>query len=416
MRALAALLILAALGAGCSKRERANPFDPLNPSTGGRPAGFTAVAGSSRVSLRWNAANTPDLIGYQLSRRIAGSTEFVPLGDLLHPAVTVYQDFGLANGVLHTYRLSYVLSSGIAGTPAEDFATPGTLRPWVVDFTQPGLLRITPDARYVSERSSGFSATPALDVDLASGVVWIVDQGAGHVVLYNPASGARLTIPGIADPVAVAVDSKRRVGWICDLASDQVFLYDEGGDPVAPIAITPLADPLAVAVDASDGAVWVAESAGARVSRFREDGLRLASARVDHPSRVAVDSISHEAWVTSFSQGRAFRISAGGAVLDTVTGLSGPIGIAIDVTRDRIWIADALASQLVVIDPEGRIQFRVLGLSECREVAIDAATGDAWATLPGSGEVVRVSPAGVVLGRVRGLGAPYGIALDPAQR
>lgn len=416
MRPVAALLILLSLGAGCSHRDRANPFDPRNPDTGGRPTGFMAIAGSGTVRLQWNVSSNPDLVGYQLYRRIAGESEFQPLGDLIHPAVTLTRDFGLANGVQHSYRLFYVLSGGITGAPAEDHATPGTLRPWVVDYAAASLLRITPDARYVSERSTGYTSTPGVGVDVSTGVVWIVDQDGGRIVLYNPGSGARLAIPGFADPVAVAVDSRRQVGWICDFASDQVYLYGESGQPVGPVVIGPLADPISAAVDSIHETVWICENTGARVSRYDRDGARLASAQVDRPSRVAVDSFDHSAWVTSFSRRSVFHIAMTGALLDTVAGFTGPIGVAVDGARGRIWIADAVASQIVALDRDGRVAFRVGGLSEVREIAVDPLTGDAWATLPGTGEVVRISPVGAVLGRVRGLDTPYGIAIDPGVR
>ena len=70
MRRLLPILASATLLlAGCSRRERANPFDPLNPSTSGRPSGFVALAGDREVRLRWQAVQGNSLSGYQIFRR-----------------------------------------------------------------------------------------------------------------------------------------------------------------------------------------------------------------------------------------------------------------------------------------------------------------------------------------------------------
>ena len=108
MRARLALLTLALLAAGCAKRERANPFDPQNPETGGRPTGFTTTAGPGLVEMRWDAPHVAGPVGFQVWRRVAGEAAFSALSLPLPGSQTTLSDFGLANGLLHEYRLYYV--------------------------------------------------------------------------------------------------------------------------------------------------------------------------------------------------------------------------------------------------------------------------------------------------------------------
>src|SRR5687767_14793734 len=141
MRVFLALLILAI--AGCSDRERSNPFDPSNPLTRGAPADFAALAGDGRIDLRWQTVSGDGLVGYRLYRRTAAESAFTALSAVLPPHVGTYADLGLLNGLEHHYRIYYVFAEGDRDPPAEDVAAPGRVRPWVVDARQGKLLRLT---------------------------------------------------------------------------------------------------------------------------------------------------------------------------------------------------------------------------------------------------------------------------------
>jgi DNA-binding beta-propeller fold protein YncE len=414
MRALLAVLILAA--AGCSDRERANPFDPRNPRTGGAPGGFAALAGDGRIDLRWETVSGEGLRGYRLYRRTAAESAFTPLTAVLAPQVGTYADLGLLNGLEHHYRIHFVFEEGERDPPAEDVATPGRVRPWVVDAGQGKLLRLTPDGRRVVGEHAGFSAPTAVAVDSARGLVWVSDPFSGRVSVLDPASGVTVTIPGLAVPGTLAVDPLRRLAHVCEEGADAVQAFDPSGTPVG-APIEPLQLPIGIAVDHRDRSVWICQRAGDRVSRHLGDSL-LWSVAVEKPSRVAMDSVGHRAWVTSFEGGRVVRIAPSGAVDLTVPfRFAGPIGIAVDDRRDRVWVADALASEVVVLNRlGGGVLFRVPAMAEVRDLALDLDSGEAWAVLPAAGQVVRLSPSGQVLMRLSDLGEPFGIALDPGPR
>src|SRR4029453_5972282 len=63
----AAPLLFAALvlvSAGCSNRDRNNPFDPGNPDTGGMPPDFRAIADDRKNTLTWGTVVSPSLAGF----------------------------------------------------------------------------------------------------------------------------------------------------------------------------------------------------------------------------------------------------------------------------------------------------------------------------------------------------------------
>ncbi len=413
MRARLALLTFVSLAAGCSFRERANPFDPHNPDTGGRPANFVALAGNGRAELRWQAVTGNGLIGYQIFRRVPPATDFEPLSSILPPGTSQYNDNGLLNGLDHHYRLFYVFDVGFGGDPAEDVATPGTPIPWTVDAGLGALDRITPDARHIYQRRGGFSGPAAVAVDSILGTVWISDASSGQVTILQPATEVRTLIPGLVSPSGIGVNSSDGSAWVCDETGGRVHHFSSSGSPLH-TAVQPLDRPTSVAVDVDNGSAWICERGGNRVLRRRADGSAMWGIPVTAPSRIALNR--GEAWVTSFSTGAVRRIDSTGTVTATYNFITGPIGIAVDVRRSRVWVADAGGGRLVRLRLDGSVDVVVPGLSSVREVAVDVESGEAWAVLPDLGEVVRVSPAGQILRRMGGFDAPFAVSVDPGGR
>lgn len=424
MRALRPLLIAAALlgaalpGAGCSQRPHANPFDPANPATGGRPAAFQALAENGSVTLRWQTASAPDLFGYQLFRSLAPTSGFTAISDLLPPTTGEYFDRGLLNGTDHYYRLYFVFDRGLGSLFASDVATPGPITPWVIEdaVTAPALARLSADGRHIAERIRDAVTFSAGDVavDPASGAVWTCDPFLGGVTIYQPASGTLARVAGgVSDPVAVAVNPVDHTAWVGDNGFGRVAHFAADGSLANPPEIDPFDGPISIAVDPNDASMWICERTGSRVRHVRDDGVPLATAFVVNPSRVAVDSVSGEAWVTSFSNGRVLRLTPGGVRSDSVSSLSGPLGIAVDGRRGRIWVTDPRAGVVAALSRGGATQFVVHGLAGASDVALDAATGEVWVTVETAGTVVRLAPDGRILRQLGGFDTPDGIALDP---
>ena len=415
---LLALLVLAAAtalaGAGCSTRERANPFDPANPNTGGAPPGFVALAGNGRIDLHWNAVPISGLQGYRLLRKTATDITYVEIASLLPPQRTSYSDVGLRNGLDHSYRLYFVFSSGADNAPpAEDVATPGPQRPWVAEGNTGRLLGVTPDGRRVGIIHSGFDRPTAVAVDSVTGRVWFSDNFTGRVVSID-VFGVITTIQGLVSPGALAAEPLHESVWVCDEDNNKVQELLPNGTPLGP-PIEPINTPIGIAIAQWDRSVWICERGADRVRRYAFAESLIWSIPLAAPSRVATDSLEQRAWVTSFTNGTVHKIAPSGTVEGTFPGFQGPIGVAVDTRRGRIWIAEALGNQITVINRSGAVAFRVTGLSETRDVAVDLTTGEAWAVAPGSGQIVRIAADGRVVRRITGLNNPYGVGLDPGR-
>ncbi|HET7226992.1 MAG TPA: hypothetical protein VFK69_14895 [Candidatus Eisenbacteria bacterium] len=409
MRALAVVLIVALALAGCSHRPRANPFDPGNPDTGGRPAGFFALAGEAHVTLRWNASGSPSLVGWRIERAVGDTGVYRPLIDLLPSGITTYSDFGLADGVVHRYRLSYVFASGPGAATSEDFATPGPLIPWVGDALG-GVFALTADGRHVAQRVTLGGGVAGVGLDRDNGVVWACNFDFGEVDIVAPGSGVVTRVPA-QEPVAVAVQPGVHDAWVADDVAGAVYHLSEDGSPAVPPALSPLEAPFDVALS-PDGRLWVCEHNGNRVRLFASDGTPIAAAATSAPSRVAVDSVTHEAWVSSFDANHVVHLAADATPLDTLANIDGPIGVTVDPRRRKLWVAEAAGGAVRLYDLDGTLLQRVTGLFGPRTIAVDLSTGNAWVSEREGGAVTVVSPAGTRLLHTVGIGAPDGIVLD----
>ena len=423
MRAVRALLVAAALlgaalsGAGCSERARSNPFDPANPTTGGMPAGLLALAQNGLVTLRWSPASAPGLLGYQVFRSLAPASGYAAISSVLAPTTAEFIDRGLLNGTDHYYRLYFVFDTGLGAQFASDVATPGPLTPWVIEdnTSAPALDRLSADGRHIAERIRGavtYSATD-VDVDRTTGAVWTCDRYSG-VTIYQPAT-ATLThaVGSLSDPVAVAVDPVDHTAWVGDNGFGQVAHFAVDGSVANPPVILPFEGPIGIAIDPNDESVWICERNGSRVRHARRDGVPLATAFVVNPSRVAVDSVSGEAWVTSVSTSRILRLSPTGQRSDSVSSIAGPLGIVVDGLRGRIWVTAPQAGLVVALSRAGATEFVVHGLAGASDVALDHTTGEVWVSVETAGAVVRIAPDGRILRWTGGFETPNGIALDP---
>jgi DNA-binding beta-propeller fold protein YncE len=417
MRHPPALLILAAALAlgGCSQRERANPFDPGNPTTGGRPAGFGAVAGFSYVRLSWTPRPDLAIDGYEVVRFAAGDSVWRPLTGTLWPGSQQFLDTAVQNGRRYRYRLDYVVDGRPLGRPAEDEATPGPLRAWVADPGADELLRLSPDGRDVTLVERRFGTVGRIAVDPDDGFVWASASSDGLVWAFDPNSTLARSIPGVASPDAMALSPFDNSVWVCDRSGGVSHFRRDGSSP-SPGRLSPLDDPAAIATCALDGSVWVCERGGNRVRHFSALGEPLGAAFVDAPARVAVDSLTRVAYVTSYIAGWIWRIGESGQKLDSTGVAQGPIGIAIDRPRGRVWVADEYGGRVLGLDLATlAVEVTVTNAGAPYDLAVDRATGEVWVVARADGAVVRLAPDGTRLDVLSGFTDPVEIRLDPGQ-
>ena len=277
-------------------------------------------AGGQRTGAAWTGRphRSAGLLGYQLFRKLVTDTAYVAITGIdSRRAPRASATFSSRTGSSTHYRLYYVFDRGIGNLPAEDVATPGPLEPWVADFGRRAVARMTADgapcriagqpfgaarpASAADRRRLGSRQRRGLGVRPATARWWSTPR--------PPAAASRSRSPHRPGAIALDPVDGSAVGRVTTWIS-AVYHFRASGAVASPGELDAFENPLDIAVDPrrSIGVGVRARRQSRRVTSppTARDGC---SPRVLAPSRVAVDSLTHEVWVTSFSRGRVYRIS-----------------------------------------------------------------------------------------------------------
>lgn len=402
-----------ALVGGCGGRDRTNPFDPLNPDTGGEPSAMVATAACARVELTWNTLDMVDLTGIRIWRMAAGRAD--PPGELLNQTPlnakrTFYEDTMLVNEVLYTYTVEFLFEGGGNGFLAPVKARPGAALPWVSDPCGWGLSLLAPDGRQVRQQVA--YGNPILDLDIDeenhrvfaarfdSGELLVLHSGTGASTGSLPALGASCVswCPAI-QALAVGAFYECTITWM----SPQGTVFGSRHLDGHPEDV----------VFRDSSTTWVALHEGPllRVS-FASGEVDSMPVDLVRPVEVADDPDSGGCWVADRQGGTVAYIGDDLVIFRTAESLLGePMGL--DPTGSgTCWVADRGIGSLVALDRCCREVDRLSGMGRIADVAYDPQTGNLWVTLPEEGQVRCIVPGGEVAASIRLPGCPGNIAGD----
>lgn len=414
----AAALVLALLAfASCEGRLRSNPLDPKNPSTGGGPTGFQAIADNAVVHLQWTAAPANTQIqGFLVERKERGPDPFTQLTPILPPETRGWDDGTAVNDIDYSYRLSYVLPNGdITGVSTSRDARPGPEIAWIADPGYDAVIRMTPDGRASVFTIQDVRAVNRLSIQLSGGEVWATEPLDGRVRVFAVDGTPLSSFNGLDEPNAIAVDPTSRTAWICEETGPRVRRWTSDG--IEQAATSGIGLPTDVAVRGGTGA-WVLDNGRGLLLRLDSTGVIADTIDVgSDPRRLAVDGLDGSVWVSRLNAGEVLHIAADGTILARAEGLELPYAIDIDEFRNQVWVGlDGQDAVQVLARSDASRKFRVLGIPRPRGISVADRTGECWVVAIASHELVRINSLGVIESRYAGLSAPYDVRVDPGPR
>jgi len=410
--AVAALFLLLA---GCSHRERDNPFDPGNPTTGGRPPGFRAVADINKATLRWDFVFSSALTGYELFRKGPGDADFLPVGGVIAPDSTSFVDAGLTNDSTYAYRLRFVLEDGRRGPFAEALARPGVGIVWVADAAPGLVVRVAPDGRARVFELPGLETPGFVSADPALNRVWSSSRDQGVVAVWN-ASGTLVDVEGtFGAPGDVAPIPGTPAAWVADERTGSIERFDAG------VGLTASAGPFLLPSDVlaePGGSAWVIDRDGRRLVHVTGTGVVSFDLDLpDRPWRLALDPVTADLWISYTDAGAVECRTSSGALRFRVSGLASPYTLAPDIARGRMWVALAGGDAVVAFDRTGASAGRIGGIPRPRGLTADPRNGEIWVTALGNGDgdgsLWHFDAAGGLISTLAPFGRPFAVDLDP---
>ena len=409
-------VILAALLAGCAQRDRLNPLDPKNGATGGRIAGFAALAGNRQVEIRWTRLPQPDVASYALLRWRSGETPQY-IGDPYGKTIAGTVDSAVTNDETYNYRLVAFFLSGDSAVSQTDTATPGSRKIVVLSAGLPGLVGLTPDARDILYVQPAAEAYEDMELDRVHTLLWLTMPDAGFILrTYFDGRPAGPTIDH-PHPADVSVSDLRGVAWIA--FPDDHLVRAFGPNPATVDTfrtISSLGEAHVVEAGTADPTVWVGNEAGT-VRRFTADGILLndwsLGARV---IAIALDEAAERAWtaVRTSSGDDLYLLDARDSTATKVPGRwSGIADLAVDAATRSVWVSErgtprAGNGRLTRLSASGAAQAILTGI-EPFGIMVDPVTGDCWASEIHTSRVVEVSPGGLIVRGSAPIDLPYAV-------
>lgn len=417
-RGWVAVLIAAAILAGCSERERLNPLDPKNGSTGGLIAGFAALAGDRQVEIRWTRLTQPDVASYGLLRwRPGGAPSYI--GETYGKNIAGTVDSTVVNDETYIYRLVAFFLSGDSAVSPADSATPGTRKIVALSAGVPGLVGLTPDARQILYVQASPEAYEDMEVDRVHSALWLTAPDAG--LILRKLFDGRPAGPTIAypHPSDVSVSNNRGLGWVASPDQQAVRGYGPDLTTVDPFReITSQGNCRVVEAGTLDQTVWIGNDAGF-IRRFDPalNGPLLNGWFLDAPVvAIALDEAAERAWVAVHTAiGDDLYVLDGRDSTSTKTPgrWSDIADLAFDSVSHTLWISErgiphAGNGRLTRVSASGAV-LAFVGNIEPFGIMADPVSGNCWASDVKSGRLLEISPDGAVLRESARIDVPYGV-------
>ena len=409
-------MMLAALLAGCAQRERLNPLDPKNDATGGKIAGFAALAGNKQVEIRWTRLPQADVASYALLRWRPGETPRY-IGETYGKTIAGTVDSAVTNDETYNYRLVAFFTSGDSAVSATDTATPGTRKIAVLSAGVPGLIGLTPDARDVLYVQPAGEAYEDMELDRVHTVLWLTMPGAGFIL--RSYFDGRPVGPAIAHPHPsdVSVSNLRGLGWVA--FPDDRLVRAFGPDPASVDTfrtISSVGEAHVVEAGTLDPTVWIGNDAGI-VRRFSSNGVLLNDWSLSAPViAIALDEEAERAWtaVRTSNGDDLYVLDGRDSTVTKATGRrSGIADLAFDAATRSLWVSErgtprAANGRLTRLSESGVVQ-AVLGGIEPFGIMADPVTGNCWASELSTSRIIEVSPGGSILRGSARIDVPYAV-------
>jgi DNA-binding beta-propeller fold protein YncE len=409
------LALLLLLLAGCSNRTRDNPFDPGNPTTGGKPPGFRAVAEDSKATLRWELVVSDNLAGYELFRRGPGDPDFLAVGGVLAADQTSFVDLALTNDSTYAYRLRFVLTDGRRGPFGDALARPGVGIVWVADAAPGLVVRVAPDGRARVLDLEGLETPGFVSADPALNRVWSSSREQGVVAVWA-ADGHLVDVEGtFGAPGDVSPIPGTSAAWVSDERTGSLVRFDAG------VGLTATAGPFQLPSDViaePGGSAWVADRDAKRLVHVTGAGVvNFEQPLPDRPWRIALDPVTANLWISYTEAGAVECRTMAGSLVFRLNGLESPFTLAPDVAGGRMWVVLASGDAVVAFDRTGAPAGRINGIPRPRGAATDPRNGEVWITALGSGDgdgsLWHFSAAGGLISTLAPFGRPFAVDFDP---
>ncbi len=195
-----------------------------------------------------------------------------------------------------------------------------------------------------------------VQVNPASGIVWIAVSAANAVFRYDPTAGTFTQSPTIKSPTGISINPVDGTVWIAGL--DGVRKVSPDGKNIITEVIPPDgpanldAGRFSVVVNPKDGSCWIADGKGP-VGRYDSNGGKLTDAPpMQEPKGGMSVDYQGNVWIADTQHNTLVRLSPEGKELVKITDIPGPVSPSVNPKDGSVWVASN-NNLLLKITPTG---------------------------------------------------------------
>lgn len=263
MHRLWVMIICFCVWYACSDRERANPFDPLNPNTHGAPTGLTLRAYRDSVWVSWEPMVVDDLKEYV----ILGAKNSADLQPLvrLSGASCSYLFTGLSYDEWYYFAVQAITSYN-EGPPSEPVRImPGPVNLLIADYWDYTLKRVAYDGSRVYAIIPVVAPT-GVAADRGSGRIYVTSYWLQRLLILRRDFSLLEEVEIEGKPVGLAYDEQRGLVLILCREPNQISIYDHSGRLLTQYILDlTLSIDASLSLDTAESKVWVASLIDSRV-------------------------------------------------------------------------------------------------------------------------------------------------------
>ena len=192
-----------------------------------------------------------------------------------------------------------------------------------------------------------------------NGNLYLAERGSGYVEMFNPNTGASVSIIGaelLVSPMGVAVDNAGNL-FVADYGGGKVVEFPLAGSPITFGAGT-WSGPGGVAVDPVTGDLYASDYDASRIQVFHQNNpVSPFKSWMDmnQPEQIRFDT-NGLLWESDRGTGQILVWNKGGVLQTTITRAQGHISDILGQTGDNngnVYIADFASSQIEILKPCG---------------------------------------------------------------
>lgn len=407
------VLILVLLTTGCANRDRSNPLDPKNPTTGGSPTVSNLFSIQDTTFIEWFPLTLADVTGYNVYRKTGDQSNFSLFASLPLEQSAV-KDTTVEFGVNYAYEVSAVGQGFESARSVPIEIEPGPTYTWVADNLNRRLLKLTHDSRHVIESVGGFFEILDIEPNPNTGEVWVLDilnSIAGDAVKVS-ADGQNVgPVVNFISPADMSLDANSGSVWVADSRDKVVAKVDSSGNRL--FSIREFANPIFLSVDERTGACWVADNELNRVTRISSDGTQIFSPNIEFNGirALVVNSTDGSIWIAE--QNRVLKLNQNGEQeFELSTQFNLAYRAAVNENTGEIWVIDLSASTVSKFSASGEKVFEVGGFFFPRDLDVNLFDNACLVADTENNRVVRLSSQGQIISTFERLGFPDALGVQ----